>query len=257
MIILCDLAKLAKRHSLGAGRDLRRSASLCYDPPRVIRLYHVSKVYPPRFTALSDVSLAIEPGEFVFLTGPSGAGKTTLLRLLLGAETPTVGQVVIGGRNLVRLGRRGIAKLRRSTGMVFQDAKLLPGLPVLDNVALPAEAAGESSKEARRKAFTLLRELGLKDLVRRYPRSLSGGEQQRVALARALVNEPGLLLADEPTGNLDEESARRVVELMVRAHSGGATVVLATHDPQLLGAVSGRQITLRAGHLVDGGAAAE
>jgi len=257
MIILCDLAKLAKRHLLGGGRDLRRGASLCYDPPRVIRLYHVSKVYPPRFTALSDVSLAIEPGEFVFLTGPSGAGKTTLLRLLLGAETPTVGQVVVGGRNLVRLERRGIAKLRRSTGMVFQDAKLLPGLPVLDNVALPAEAAGESSKEARRKAFALLRDLGLKDLVRRYPRSLSGGEQQRVALARALVNEPGLLLADEPTGNLDEESARRVVELMVRAHSGGATVVLATHDPQLLGAVSGRQITLRAGHLVDGGAAAE
>lgn len=257
MIILCDLAKLAKRLLLAGGRDLRRGASLCYDPPRVIRLYHVSKVYPPRFTALSDVSLAIDAGEFVFLTGPSGAGKTTLLRLLLGAETPTAGQVVVGGRNLVRLGRRGIAKLRRSTGMVFQDAKLLPGLPVLDNVALPAEAAGESSKEARRKAFALLRDLGLKDLVRRYPRSLSGGEQQRVALARALVNEPGLLLADEPTGNLDEESARRVVELMVRAHSGGATVVLATHDPQLLGAVSGRQITLRAGHLVDGGAAAE
>ncbi|HSD10798.1 MAG TPA: ATP-binding cassette domain-containing protein [Candidatus Binatia bacterium] len=223
----------------------------------MIHLYHVSKVYPPRFTALSDVSLAIDAGEFVFLTGPSGAGKTTLLRLLLGAETPTAGQIVVGGRNLARLGRQGIAKLRRSTGMVFQDAKLLAGLPVLDNVALPAEAAGESSKEGRRRAFALLRELGLKDLVRRYPRSLSGGEQQRVALARALVNEPGLLLADEPTGNLDEESAHRVVELMVRAHSGGATVVLATHDPHLLRAVSGRQITLRAGHLVEGGAAAE
>ncbi len=223
----------------------------------MIRLYHVSKVYPPRFTALSDVSLAIEAGEFVFLTGPSGAGKTTLLRLLLGAETPTAGQIVIGGRNLARLGRQGIAKLRRGTGMVFQDAKLLHGLPVLDNVALPAEAAGESSKESRRKAFALLRDLGLKDLVRRYPRSLSGGEQQRVALARALVNEPGLLLADEPTGNLDEESAQRVVELMVRAHAGGATIVLATHDPHLLGAVSGRQIALRAGQLVDGGAAVE
>ena len=114
-----------------------------------------------------------------------------------------------------------------------------------------------SSKEARRKAFALLRDLGLKDLVHRYPRSLSGGEQQRVALARALVNDPGLLLADEPTGNLDEESAQRVVELMVRAHSGGGTIVLATHDPHLLGAVSGRRITLRAGHLLDGGAASE
>ncbi len=223
----------------------------------MIRLYHVSKVYPPRFPALTDISLGIEAGEFVLLTGPSGAGKTTLLRLLLGAESPTAGQIVIGGRNLARLGRSGIAALRRKTGMVFQDAKLLAGLAVLDNVALPAEAAGDSSKEARRKAFGLLRDLGLKDLVRRYPRSLSGGEQQRVALARALVNEPALLLADEPTGNLDEESASRVVELMSRAHGAGATVVLATHDPHLLRAVTGRQIALRAGHLVNGEAPPE
>ncbi len=223
----------------------------------MIRLYHVSKVYPPRFPALTDLSLAIEAGEFILLTGPSGAGKTTLLRLVLGAEAPTAGQVVIGGRNLARLGRAGIAALRRKTGMVFQDAKLLAGAPVLDNVALPAEAAGDSSREARRKAFALLRDLGLKDLVRRYPRSLSGGEQQRVALARALVNEPALLLADEPTGNLDEESASRVVELMSRAHGAGATVVLATHDPHLLRTVTGRQIALRAGRLVDGEAPPE
>jgi cell division transport system ATP-binding protein len=220
----------------------------------VIRLYHVSKVYPPRFAALSDVSLEIEAGEFVFLTGPSGAGKTTLLRLLLGAEAASGGQIVIGGRNLARLGRAGIAEFRRSTGMVFQDAKLLPGLPVLDNVALAAEAAGASTKDARSKAFSLLRDLGLKDLVRRTSRSLSGGEQQRVALARALINEPSLLLADEPTGNLDEESAGRVVDLMRRAHAGGATVVLATHDPHLLRVVEGRQISLRAGRVVDGAA---
>jgi cell division transport system ATP-binding protein len=217
----------------------------------VIRLHHVSKTYPPRFAALTDVSLEIENGEFVFLTGPSGAGKTTLLRLLLGAEAATGGQIVIGGRNIARLGRSGIAKLRRSTGMVFQDAKLLPGLPVLDNVALPAEAAGDSSTDARSKAFALLRDLGLKDLVRRYPRSLSGGEQQRVAFARALVNEPGLVLADEPTGNLDEESARRVVDLMKRAHEGGATVVVATHDPELMRSVAAREIALRAGRLVE------
>jgi ABC-type lipoprotein export system ATPase subunit len=199
----------------------------------VIRLYHVSKVYPPRFTALSDVSLAIEAGEFVFLTGPSGAGKTTLLRLLLGAETPTAGQIVIGGRNLARLGRQGIAKLRRGTGMVFQDAKLLPGLPVLDNVALPAEAAGESSKESRRKAFALLRDLGLKDLVHRYPRSLSGGEQQRVALARALVNEPGLLLADEPTGNLSQQAGLEVMHALREVcDRDRRTILLVTHNPR-------------------------
>jgi cell division transport system ATP-binding protein len=223
----------------------------------VIRLYHVSKIYPPRFAALSDVSLNVEPGEFVFLTGPSGAGKTTLLRLLLGAEIATGGQIVIGGRNIARLGRAGVAKLRRSTGMVFQDAKLLPGVAVLENVALPAEAAGASSTEARSKAFALLRALGLKDLVRRYPRSLSGGEQQRVAFARALVNDPGLLLADEPTGNLDEESAQRIVELMIRAHQEGATVIVATHDPQLLRSVCGRQIALRAGRVVTGEGAPE
>jgi cell division transport system ATP-binding protein len=217
----------------------------------VIRLHHLSKTYPPRFAALTDVSLEIENGEFVFLTGPSGAGKTTLLRLLLGAEAATGGQIVIGGRNIARLGRSGIAKLRRSTGMVFQDAKLLPGLPVLDNVALPAEAAGDSSTDARSKAFALLRDLGLKDLVRRYPRSLSGGEQQRVAFARALVNQPTLVLADEPTGNLDEESARRVVDLMKRAHEGGATVVVATHDPELMRSVAAREIALRAGRLVE------
>jgi cell division transport system ATP-binding protein len=223
----------------------------------VIRLYHVSKIYPPRFAALSDVSLNVEPGEFVFLTGPSGAGKTTLLRLLLGAEVVTGGQIVIGGRNIARLGRAGVAKLRRATGMVFQDAKLLPGVAVLENVALPAEAAGASSTEARSKAFALLRDLGLKDLVRRYPRSLSGGEQQRVAFARALVNDPGLLLADEPTGNLDEESAQRIVELMIRAHQEGATVIVATHDPQLLRSVHGRQIALRAGRVVAGEGAPE
>ncbi len=223
----------------------------------MIRLHSVSKVYPPRFPALTDVSLEIEAGEFVFLTGPSGAGKTTLLRLLLGAEAVTVGQVILEGRNLARVGRRGITDLRRMTGMVFQDSKLLCDIPVLDNVALPAEAAGQSPREARRRAFTLLRDLGLKDLVHRTPRSLSGGEQQRVAFARALVNEPKLLLADEPTGNLDEESAGRILNLMLRAHEGGATVVVATHDPALLRVVPGRQIVLRAGRLVDGSQAGQ
>ncbi|MGH7822965.1 MAG: cell division ATP-binding protein FtsE [Candidatus Binatia bacterium] len=218
----------------------------------MIQLFHVSKVYPPRFTALADVSLQVERGEIVFLTGPSGAGKTTLLRVVLGAERVNGGNVVVAGRNLGRLGRRGVSELRRRTGIVFQDSKLLPGLTVLDNVAIAAEAAGQWTREARRRAFTLLRDLGLKDLVRRYPQSLSGGEQQRVAFARALVNAPELLLADEPTGNLDDEAAARIVELMRRAHGEGATVVVATHDPALLEALPARVVSLRQGRIVDG-----
>ena len=223
----------------------------------MVRLYHVHKTYPPRFPALTDVSIQVQAGELVFLTGRSGAGKTTLLRLLLGAEEATSGQIVVDGRNLSRLSRRGICKLRRRTGMVFQDSKLLPGLPVLENVAVPAEAAGESPTEARRRAFALLRDLGLKDLVKRYPPSLSGGEQQRVAFARALVNRPTLLLADEPTGNLDDESASRIVDLMRRANGEGATVLVATHDPELLRSLPGREIVLQAGRVVVGASAEE
>ena len=219
----------------------------------MVRLHRVSKVFPPRFQALTDVSLELARGEFVFLTGPSGAGKTTLLRLLLGAERPTRGQILIEGRNLARLGRAGVTELRRRIGMVFQDAKLLRGATVLDNVAIAGEAVGESRRAARSRAFALLRELGLKDLVDRYPPSLSTGEQQRVALARALVNRPALLLADEPTGNLDEESADRVVDLMRSAHAEGATVVVATHDARLLGEIEGRVLVLKKGELVAGG----
>lgn len=219
----------------------------------MIRLYHVTKTYPPRVPALVDITLEIEPGAFVFLTGPSGAGKTTLLRVILRAESPSGGQVVVGGRNLARLRRRDVARMRRETGMVFQDARLLPGLRVLDNVSIAAEAAGARVRDARARAFRLLRELGLKDLIQRFPPSLSGGEQQRVAFARALVNEPKLLLADEPTGNLDDEAAGRIVDLMQRVHEEGTTVVVATHDPTLLGAVDARRVILRAGRLEEPG----
>jgi cell division transport system ATP-binding protein len=199
--------------------------------------------------ALTQVSLEIERGSFTFLTGPSGAGKTTLLRIILGAEAPTAGQVLVGGRNLARLGRREVARFRRETGMVFQDARLLPTIRVLDNVAIAAEAAGARVRDARACAFRLLRELGLKDLVHRYPLTLSGGEQQRVAFARALVNQPALLLADEPTGNLDEEAATRIIELMKRANDEGTTVIVATHDPALLGAVPAQRVFLRGGQV--------
>ena len=217
----------------------------------MIRLYHVTKTYPPRVPALVDVSLEIEAGSFVFLTGPSGAGKTTLLRILLRAEAPSGGQVLIGGRNLGRLGRREIAGVRRETGMVFQDARLLPNIRVLENVSIAAEAAGARTRDARSRAFRLLRELGLKDLIQRFPPSLSGGEQQRVAFARALVNEPKLLLADEPTGNLDAEAAGRIIELLRRVHEEGTTVVVATHDPALLSSIEAHRIVLRAGRILE------
>lgn len=219
----------------------------------MIRLHRVSKIYPPRFSALADVSLHMEAGELAFLTGPSGAGKTTLLRLLVGADPPSTGQVVVDGRNLARLGRRGVMLLRRRIGMVFQDSKLLPGMSVLENVAIAATATGETPRTARTKAFRWLRDLGLKDLIERHPPSLSSGEQQRVALARALMNDPMLLLADEPTGNLDEESAGKVVELMLAANRRGATVLVATHDTELLRNVPARMIALAKGRVVSGG----
>jgi cell division transport system ATP-binding protein len=164
--------------------------------------------------------------------------------------------VIVGGRNVARLGRSGVAALRRTIGMVFQDAKLLPTLRVLENVAIAAEVVGESPRESRRRAFHLLRELGLKDLIDRRPPTLSSGEQQRVALARALVNRPALLLADEPTGNLDPESSSRVLDLVVRAHRDGATVIVATHDEDLIRAVPARVVVLHRGRLAgadDGG----
>jgi cell division transport system ATP-binding protein len=215
----------------------------------MIQLLHVSKIYQPRLAALTDINLHIEKGDFVFLSGPSGAGKTTLLRLLFRKEEPTRGQIIINGQNIARLSSRGVARLRQKMGLVFQEFKLLPRLSALDNVALAAEVGGVSQRESRIRAYHLLRDLGLREKYDAMPLSLSGGEQQRVAIARALINNPLIVLADEPTGNLDNEIAKETMKLFLAIRERGTTLVIASHNTALLGRYGARVIPLRNGRL--------
>ncbi len=217
----------------------------------MIELYHVSKTYPPNYRALTDINLEIAKGEIVFVCGASGAGKSTLLKLLFRQEDPTEGQILIDGRNVTRLGSRGVAQLRRKIGLVFQEFRLLPGLTVLDNVALAAQVVGKSKRESRTKAYQLLRELGLKERYEAKPFTLSGGEQQRVAIARALINEPMLVLADEPTGNIDDEMADEIMRLFLRIRDRGAAIVVATHDRAMVKRYGTRALYLQRGVLTD------
>jgi cell division transport system ATP-binding protein len=217
----------------------------------MIQLFHVSKTYLPNYRALTDINLEVKRGEFVFLGGPSGAGKSTLLKLLFRQEEPSEGQILIDGKNVTHLPNRQVAQLRRKIGLIFQEFKLLPDLTVLDNVALAAEVIGIAKKVSRAKAYQLLRELGLKERYDSKPLSLSGGEQQRVAIARALVNEPMLVLADEPTGNLDAEVAEETMRLLFKIRDTGATIIVATHDLNLINRYGTRVILLERGTLSD------
>ncbi len=222
-----------------------------------VRMYHVSKSYMAGTFALHDVSLEVDRGEFVFLTGPSGAGKTTLLKLLFAAERPSEGQIILRGRNITRLREYGIPALRRRIGVVFQDFKLLGHRSVEENVGMALEVRGTPPREIRSRVFRVLKQVGLQH--RRYHRAeaLSGGEQQRVALARALVNDPELLLADEPTGNLDPELTLEIMDLIASAGARGTTVVVATHDLSLIDRYAKRTLHLEAGCVKrDAGAAA-
>ncbi len=215
----------------------------------MIQLHKVSRVYPPDHAGVREITFQVEPGEFLFLCGPSGAGKTTLLRLLFRAEQPTDGQVVVSGRNISRLAGRPLAAFRRSLGLVFQDFKLIPHMTALENVALAADVTGVPWRASRRKAFRLLAELGLREKYAVPAPALSGGEQQRVAIARALVNDPELVLADEPTGNLDPEMAEETMRLFARIHRQGATVLVATHDHRFPRRFGGRVLMMRQGRL--------
>jgi len=217
----------------------------------MIELHNVSMSYQREASALTDISLKIEKSDFVFLTGVSGAGKSTLLKLLYGALKPTRGQVVIDGQNITRLSPSKIPHVRRKIGVVFQDFKLLPNRTVLENVALTLEVLGWSRKDIGRKVYHILKQVGLEHKINSTPLRLSGGEQQRIALARALVNDPKIVLADEPTGNLDEESKEQVLKLLKEANVRGSTVIIASHDRRLTGNNHGRVIVLDKGRVME------
>lgn len=216
----------------------------------MVQLFHVSKTYDGRIPCLYDVSVHVRKGEFVFLTGPSGAGKSTLLKMIFAAEQPTRGQILVGGRNVGRIRSSAIPYLRRNIGVVFQDFKLLPNRTVAENVAFSLEVLGTPRAKCREKVDRILERVGLADRKAAFPRQLSGGEQQRVVIARALVNEPALLLADEPTGNLDPGLSVEIMELLSQANIRGTTVLVATHDATLLERYRKRTIRLEQGRLV-------
>jgi cell division transport system ATP-binding protein len=217
----------------------------------MIQLYHVTKRYPPGINALTDISLQVDKGEFVFLTGPSGAGKTTLLRLLFREELPTEGQILVNGRNLAVLPAKKVPYLRRSIGVVFQDFKLIHRKTVHENIALALHVLGVAESEHKTRVLRVLRMVGLQHRMHSYPLQISGGEQQRVAIARALINEPVLLLADEPTGNLDPELSFEIMRLFREINAHGATVVVATHDRELIRKFGRRVIHLEGGRIIE------
>ena len=212
---------------------------------------HLSKLYGRGVYALRDLSLRIGKGEFVFLTGPSGAGKSTLLRLLLRQDVPSEGELIVGGRNLAELGPRQVQSYRRSLGFVFQDFKLLPGKTVLENVALVPRVLGVPLSQQQRRTFQVLKWVGLQHRMTAFPQELSGGEQQRIAIARALVNEPVIILADEPTGNLDPDLSLEIMNLLREINARGTTVLVATHDRELIRRVGRRSLTLDHGRIVE------
>jgi cell division transport system ATP-binding protein len=213
----------------------------------------VSKMYTRGVYALHDLTLAIGKGEFVFLTGPSGAGKSTLLRLLLRQEAPSGGQLIVGGRSLAKMNASQIQAYRRTVGFVFQDFKLIPTLTVYENITFVPRVLGQTLAIQRRKAFQVLKWVGLQHRMNAFPLELSGGEQQRVAVARALINDPALVLADEPTGNLDPDLALDIMNLFRDINARGTTVLVATHDRELIRRVGRRTLTLEQGRITEGG----
>src|SRR6056297_3655486 len=217
----------------------------------MIRFEHVAKRYPGGIQALSDVNFELANGELAFLTGHSGAGKSTLLRLIALLERPSRGQVLFDGRNVGKLARRHIPYLRRRVGIIFQDHRLLSDKKVFDNVALPLMIAGVSYREIKRRVRAALDKVGLLDKEGMYPPMLSGGQQQRVGIARAIIGKPPLLLADEPTGNLDPEISAELMNYFLQLNELGVTILIASHDLDLIRRLGRRVLVLKDGSMVD------
>jgi cell division transport system ATP-binding protein len=214
-------------------------------------MYHVFKQYPPNIHALVDVTLFVEKGEFVFLTGHSGAGKSTLLRLITRAEVPSSGQILVAGRNVLALNQGKIPFFRRQIGIVFQDIKLIARKTIFENIAFILSVMGVPLQEQKKRVYQILKLVGLHHRMNALPHQLSGGEQQRVAIARALINHPPLLIADEPTGNLDEEMSWDVMTLFDKLNMKGTTVVMATHNRQIVEMMKKRVIHIEKGRVVE------
>ncbi|MBQ7063457.1 MAG: cell division ATP-binding protein FtsE [Firmicutes bacterium] len=216
----------------------------------MIELKDVTKIYDGNVVGVENVSLKIEHGEFVFLVGESGSGKSTMLKLLMKEVNPTSGEIFIDNQNVTRLGRGKTAKLRRKMGIVFQDYRLLPKKTVYENVAFAMEAIEETKRRIRRNVPRVLNMVGLANKSKNFPNEISGGEQQRTAIARALANNPTFILADEPTGNLDPRNSDEIMELMEYINSKGTTVIIATHDQDVVDRMQKRVIHLVNGHVV-------
>ncbi len=217
----------------------------------LIEIKNCYKVYNNGVTAIADLNLKIDKGEFVFVIGASGSGKSTLIKMLYREEKPTNGSVFVGGINVAKLRNAKVFKLRRKLGIVFQDFKLLPKLTVFENVAFALESIGIQKKEIRPKVIKALENVGLKDKMRSFPNQLSGGEQQRVCIARAMVNEPKLLICDEPTGNLDPDISKEIVDILDKINKeSGTTIIMATHDRDIVNKMKKRVLLLQNGVLV-------
>jgi cell division transport system ATP-binding protein len=237
-------ARTMRERLLGRGRDAAAADRA------VLVLHEVSKTYPNGKTALRDVDLVIPEGDFVFLVGPSGAGKSTLIKLLIRDEIATLGEVVLDGQNLARLSRRNVPKVRRKIGIVFQDFKLLPTKSVWENVAFALEVTGTPRRRIRPAVDRVLALVGLTAQREQLPGTLSGGEQQRTAIARALVHDPRLIIADEPTGNLDPLISWEIIQLLLRINELGVTVMMATHDADVVTALRKRVVALEEGRII-------
>lgn len=218
----------------------------------IIKLKNVSKQYKNGVTAIYDLNLSIEKGSFVFVIGDSGSGKSTFMKMLYREEKPTKGQIIVGGINVAKLRNSKVYKLRRKLGIVFQDYRLLPKLTVYENIAFAMEVIGATKQETRKKVLKAIEVVGLKNKVHNYPDQLSGGEQQRVAIARAIVNEPRMLLCDEPTGNLDPAMSMEIMKVLEAINEKlGTTIIVVTHDKTIVNKMKKQVITLKDGRLVN------